>query len=122
MVCGAVATGCHFLVLVACVELLQLRPIGLANMIAAVFGTLVAFLGNRYFTFKAHDQALVRQLVRFALLYVAGALWHAGGLYIWSDVNGWSYRTGFVVVTSLQVIALYIGNRFFVFRGRVGRE
>ena len=114
------ATACHFLVLVVCVELVEVRPIGFANMIAAVFGTSVAFLGNRYFAFKAQDQPLIGQLVRFALLYVAGAAWHAGGLYAWSDVNGWDYRMGFVVVTALQVVALYIGNRFFVFRGRIG--
>jgi len=117
LVCGAVATGCHFLVLAVCVEIVQVRPIGLANLIAAACGALVAFLGNRYYTFNSREESLVDQLARFALLYATGALWHAGGLYVWSDLNRWDYRAGFIVVTSVQVIAIYFGNRFFVFRG-----
>jgi putative flippase GtrA len=117
IVCGAVATACHFLVLATCVEIVHVRPIGFANLIAAVCGALVAFLGNRYYTFQARGEAFIEQLGRFALLYATGALWHAGGLYVWSDLGRWDYRAGFVVVTSLQIIAIYLGNRFFVFRG-----
>ncbi len=116
LLCGATATLCHFAVLVIGVEVIGIDPIGAANALAAVIGSVVAFLGNRYFTFRASGEQIGRQFIRFATLYAGGALWHGIGLYLWSDVEQWDYRVGFVVVTALQIIGIYLGNRFFVFR------
>ena len=48
LLCGATATLCHFAVLVIGVEVIGIDPIGAANALAAVIGSVVAFLGNRY--------------------------------------------------------------------------
>ena len=113
---GGIATLCHFAVLYIAIEKLGIKPVGVANAVAAIIGSFVAFLGNRYFTFRATAHSMRSQLVKFIALYATGAVWHGASMYLWSDVWSLDYRVGFILVTVLQVTGIYFGNRFFVFR------
>ena len=112
---GLVATVVHFGVLQINLKILAISPVGLANFIAACFGVICSFVGNRYFVFTSQNKSGLSQVLRFGGLYTTIALLHGIVLYLWSDLQGWDYRTGFVVATMLQVVSSYWGNKLFVF-------
>lgn len=112
---GLVATAVHFLVLVFNLRVLELRPIGVANAIAALFGIAVSFFGSRHFVFRATHAPAFAQAWRFLLLYGAIAVMHGLVLYAWSDVGGLDYRAGFAIATAIQVASSYLGNKRMVF-------
>ena len=112
---GVAATAIHFLVLSVNVEMLHFRSTGVANLVAALFGSASAFVGNRYFVFRKREDAMHRQAVKFAILYLSMAGLHGAVLFAWSDLYGWDYRIGFVVATSMQVVAGFFGNKHLVF-------
>ena len=113
---GLVATAVHYSVLRFNMEVLGLPSAGVANAIAAVFGILVSFVGNRYFVFKAADAGLVRQGAKFLVSYACIAVLHGLILYAWTDRLGWNYSAGFLVATCVQVASSFLVNRFMVFR------
>lgn len=116
LVNGGIATGVHFAVLYTNVELLHFESVGLANFVAAVFGSTAAFLGNRHLVFRSTTAGVRSQLPRFAGLYLAAATFHGLALFAWSDLLGWHYTSGFVVATLLQVVIGYLGNKLWVFK------
>ena len=117
---GLVATGVHFLVLSILMEHAQLPSAGMANLMAAVFGILTSFLGNRYFVFAKEGRLgrLGTQGVRFLASYGVIALVHGSVLTLWSDLAGWDYRLGFLVAMVFQVGLGYLANKYFVFRDK----
>jgi putative flippase GtrA len=112
---GLVATSVHFCVLQVNLKMLDMTSAGLANFIAACFGIIVSFVGNRYFVFRAYQRSIMHQFSKFGGLYTAIALLHGAALYGWSDLLGWDYRTGFLIATLLQIIFSYWGNKLLVF-------
>jgi putative flippase GtrA len=112
---GLAATAVHFAVLVLGLKVLLIPSAGLANLVAAVFGISVSFLGGRYFVFRRRDQPMGAQAARFALLYVFMALVHGLVLAVWTDWWALDYRWGFVLATGMQVAASYWGNKRLVF-------
>lgn len=119
---GLLATAIHFGVLSFGLLVLRMESAGLANLIAAVVGASASFLGSRYFVFRASAGSPVRQALSFAALYAVIAVLHGAILYLWTDVNGWDYRVGFILATGVQVFISYAGNMAWVFRSRHGRE
>ena len=113
---GLVATGVHFGVLSFNLHTLRIESAGLANLIAAIFGIVVSFLGGRYFVFLATKDGLLAQAAKFSGLYAAIALLHGSILFFWSDLLGFDYRVGFLIATGVQMISSYFGNKFLVFR------
>jgi len=79
---GLFATGVHYAFLVLMLEQLQVRSAGAANLLAAVFGISISFLGNHYFVFKQTKSGILRQASRFLLLYTVLALMHGGILFM----------------------------------------
>jgi putative flippase GtrA len=114
---GLFATAVHYGALTFNLEILSMPSAGLANLIAACFGILTSFLGNRYFVFKQHESNIVSQAIKFSLLYVAIALLHGFILFLWSDWLKLDYRVGFLVATLFQFLLSYIGNKKMVFKG-----
>jgi putative flippase GtrA len=113
---GIAATAVHFTVLALCLEVLFLPSAGLANMVGALFGITVSFLGNRYFVFNSFRKGtLLGQFWRFVSLYATIAVMHGLLLYSWTDLAGFDYRIGFLFAIALQVILSYLGNRKLVF-------
>ena len=113
---GVVATAVHFSVLTVGLRVFEMSSAGLANLIAAVVGISVSFVGSRYFVFRRKQESLVRQAVRFGVLYALIAVLHGLVLLVWTDWQHHDYRTGFLLATVLQVTLSYFGNKFLVFR------
>jgi putative flippase GtrA len=113
---GLFATAVHFLVLTFNLKVLDWNSAGFANLIAAVFGISVSFLGSRYYVFNGSLEPLVKQLYRFMLLYAVIAILHGLLMYVWVDVYLQNYVIGFVIATVMQVACSYIGNKVLVFK------
>ena len=78
-------------------------------------GITVAIFGARHFVYRRSAEPLLRQWLRFNLLYISAALLHGLVLYLWSDLAGLDYRLGFLLATLLQVVISYWGNKRLVF-------
>jgi putative flippase GtrA len=115
LVNGVLATGVHFLVLTANVEIFSFDSVGLANFVAAIFGSSAAFLGNRYYVFRKRHVSVAGQLAKFSGLYLTMACFHGLALFVWSDLLGWNYIQGFVLATAMQILLSYLGNKLWVF-------
>ena len=113
---GLVATAAHFVVLTFNLEVLGWGSAGIANLVAAVFGITVSFLGSRYFVFQGSAEPLFKQVYRFIFLYAAIALLHGALMYVWADHYHLNYIAGFVVATGMQVLCSYWGNKRMVFK------
>jgi putative flippase GtrA len=116
LVNGGVATLVHFLVLTINLKVLLWESAGLSNVVAAVCGTAVSFLGNRYYVFYGSAEPLFKQMYRFAIIYVVIAMGHGLILYVWSDVYRINYVIGFLIATVFQVTCSYLGNKLMVFK------
>ncbi len=112
---GLLATLVHYVALVLAMEWLELPLAALANLLAAALGIAVAFFGARHFVYRRSAEPLLRQWLRFNLLYISAALLHGLVLYLWSDLAGLDYRLGFLLATLLQVVISYWGNKRLVF-------
>lgn len=113
---GLIATLIHFTVLQINLIGLGMETVGLANFIAAIFGITASFFGSRYFVYQTKQESIIRQFSKFSGLYAAIAFLHGLVLYSWSDIQGWDYRSGFIVATALQVVFSYWGNKLLVFK------
>jgi putative flippase GtrA len=89
---------------------------GLANVVAALFGISISFIGSRYFVFRQTDEGVLPQAAKFGGLYFAFALVHGAVLFIWTDLLGYDYRLGFLLATAFQIAGSYLGNKFLVFK------
>lgn len=126
---GLAGTAVHYAVLSFSLEVLKVPAAGLASLGASVFGVTASFFGSRYFVFPRHNEAIVRQASRFALLYAVIACLHGMVLAVWTDLCRLEYQWGFLVATCLQMALSYWGNKQLVFnslfplarRGGAGR-
>ena len=113
---GILATALHFSVLQINLKILAMSSAGLANFVAAFFGITVSFVGNRYFVFKNYQQTILHQASMFGGVYTITTLSHGMVLYWWSDLEGWDYRTGFLLATTIQIFLGYWGSKLLVFK------
>ena len=113
---GLTATLVHFAVLTLLVEVAQVPSKGVANTVAALVALGASFTGNRLFVFAATRTPVRGQLARFVLLYASIALVTGALMAIWSDWLGFDYRIGFVLISGVQLVLSYMGNRLLVFR------
>jgi putative flippase GtrA len=113
---GIIATLLHYSVLYINIEIIELKSIGIANFIAAIFGIIMSFLGNKFFVFTYSKGKFSNQIIFFMLLYFTIAFMHGVLLYIWSDLYHMDYRIGFVIATILQALLSYTGNKKIVFK------
>ena len=112
---GVIATCVHFMILTVNMELIKIDSAGLANLIAAIFGITVSFIGSRYYVYRNHTGTFSNHAVKFVFLYAFIAFLHGLVLFVWSDIYGFDYRIGFLLATALQISLSYIGNKVWVF-------
>lgn len=110
---GGVATGGHYSVLLTLVEGFGATP-ALAAASGAACGALLAYAGNRRFTFRGrsnHGAALPR----FLLVAAAGA--GVNGAVVWAGTTAlaWHYLAAQIVATLLVLVATYGVNRAWTF-------
>jgi putative flippase GtrA len=110
---GGLATAVHYVVLVALVELAGTGA-GLAAATGATCGALVAYAGNRRFTF-ASDAAHRRALPRFLLVAALGAATSAALVVAGTELLGLHYLLPQVVATVLVLFAGFAINRRWTF-------
>jgi len=113
---GLVATALHYTILTINIEVYSMKSAGVANIIAVFFGILASFIGSRYFVFKSHKKPLSIQSIQFLSLYALIAVIHGTLLYLWTDLNGFDYRIGFVVASIVQFLISFFGNKLLVFK------
>jgi len=113
---GLAATIVHFAALTFQLRFLEMHSAGIANMLAAIVGITFSFLGNRYYVFQSCDEHIFKQAPKYFLLYSLIAGLHGIILYLWSDVWGNDYRTGFLFAVLLQVVLSYLGNKYLIFK------
>ncbi|MET0517197.1 MAG: GtrA family protein [Burkholderiaceae bacterium] len=111
---GAVATGLHYALLLTLVELLGWPAPG-AAMLGALAGALLAYAGNKHFTFDAAGVAHVQALPRFALVALAGVLLNGAIVWLFSSRLGLHYLAAQVLATVLTMILTYRLNRTWSF-------
>jgi len=106
---GAFATGAHYALLLALVEGAHAPP-GPAAMLAAGGGAVLAYLGNRRYTFASAEPHR-RALPRFLLVAAFGAV--ANGLLVWGATAawGWHYLAAQAVATATVLFATFLLNR-----------
>lgn len=112
---GLVATAVHYAVLLFNIEAIGLESAGLANLLAALVGISVSFLGSRYYVFRRPEGSLISQAIRFSGLYGVLAVGHGVTLLVWTDWLGHPYTLGFLLATAIQVCLSYVGNKYLVF-------
>ena len=112
---GLVATAVHYLVLYACVELLNFSSVGLSNFLASMVGVLVSFAGNKYFVFKLALSPVTTQLIKFLIFYAVIAFIHGAFLYIWSDIFKKNFNSGFAIAVIIQLLLGFISSKFLIF-------
>jgi putative flippase GtrA len=112
---GLVATAVHFSILTFNLKVLGIQSAGVANLLAAVGGISMSFLGSRYFVFRKTDGSLAHQASKFILLYALIASLHGLILYGWTDRWQLDYRLGFLIATTVQISLSYWGNKVLVF-------
>ena len=116
LVNGTIATIVHFGVLQINIKYLSFTSAGLANIIAAIFGIFVSFVGSRYYVFQRKQQSVIQQLLKFIGIYILIAILHGFILLIWTDFYGMNYISGFLIGTIVQVLIGYWANKLLVFK------
>jgi putative flippase GtrA len=112
---GLVATAVNWAVMRVCLDVLHLPWASLAYWIGALFGITTSFFGSRYFVFRKQDRPVMRQAVKFVVMYVIIAVLASGVIHIWSDWLHLDSNLGFILATGVQVGLSYLGNKKLVF-------
>ncbi|MCG6876279.1 MAG: GtrA family protein [Betaproteobacteria bacterium] len=110
---GGFATGVHYMVLLSLVEGLHVTP-SLAAASGAVCGALVAYAGNRQFTFR-HGPRHRTALPRFLLVAALGAALNGGGVWAGTAILGWHYLVAQIAATLVVLLITYGCNRTWTF-------
>lgn len=115
-VVGAMATALHYAVLVALVEWGQVPP-GLAAGAGAMAGAVLAYWGNRRWTFSGQPAEHHRALPRFAIVALLGGL--ANALIVgWGVALGAHYLLMQILATGMVMLGTYHLNRVWTFKQR----
>jgi putative flippase GtrA len=112
---GGVATAFHYATLLAMVEVVHFAPT-FATMIGAVVGAIVAYAGNRRFTFSESMQSHQVALPRFLLLAALGSLMNGAIIWLGSDIGGLHYFLSQILATGLTLFVTFKLNRLWTFR------
>ncbi len=111
---GALATACHYLVLVGAVELGRVSPV-VAAMVGFLVGGFVSYTLNRRWTFES-DRAHEAAVPRFALVAFVGFLLTGVFMSAFTELLRLHYLPSQVLTTGLVMIWTFLGNRYWTFR------
>ena len=110
---GGLATGGHYAVLIALVEALRVPP-SIAAGLGAICGALIAYAGNRRFTFSGNHRHR-KALPRFLLVAALGAALNGGIVWAGTTVLAWHYLAAQIAATFMVLIITYSYNRAWTF-------
>lgn len=89
-----------------------------SGTISFFLGTVVAYTGQKYFTFKDENKRIARQFGLFAFISIIGLLINLGVLKICVDVLGLHYMIGKVIAIGIGFFWNYTANRKITFKER----
>lgn len=119
---GLFATIIHFFILYICINIIGVTFIGLANGVASIFGIIISFAGNKFFVFGNFNiKDILSQMQTYIFFYTLIAFMHASVMYIWSDLLGFTYVFGFIVVIFIQFTAGFYVNKKIIFKPQQGK-
>lgn len=110
---GVVATGAHYLVLLIAVELLQLVPF-LASSMGATVGAVVAYFGNRHFTFASSRKHHIA-MPRFFFIATVGAIFNGAIVGLGSEIFKFHYFLAQLAATFITLFLTFKLNRTWAF-------
>jgi len=112
---GLVATLIHFIVLTVTIKVIGVSSAGLSNLVSSIFGISASYIGNRLFVFTSSKDNIPRQALKFTIAFTIVALIHGFVLFLWTDLFGFRYETGFMIAVSIQIVLGYFFNSKIVF-------
>lgn len=110
---GGFATVVHYIVLMILVEWFYVAP-SLAAASGAACGTLIAYAGNRKFTFTCRSQHRIA-LPRFLLVALLGTVLNGAIVWVGTEVMPWHYLVAQVAATLFVLLITYHLNRNWSF-------
>ena len=113
LVVGAAATAVHYVLLAALVELAG-SAAAPAAALGAIVGALVAYAGNRHFTFAGRPPH-IRSLPRFLAVAAFGAAANAAIVWTGTEAAGMHYLAAQVVATLFVLWSGFMLNRRWSF-------
>ncbi len=111
---GALATGFHYLTLIAAVELGGASPV-LAAMFGFLVGGTISYGLNRNWTF-ASDRAHEAAVPRFVIVAFVGFLLTGAFMALFTGPLQLHYLLSQVVTTGLVMIWTFLGHRHWTFQ------
>ena len=112
---GIAATAAHYALLILLVEAMGVGP-GWGAWTGALVGALVAFEGNRRWTFPGTPVSRGQSFARFMAVAAAGSV--ANGLIVGAGTSwlGVHYLVAQVVATGVVMVVTYHVNRWWTFQ------
>ena len=110
---GAIATACHYLVLLCLVELLHIKP-WVATGLGALCGAVVAYIGNRNFTFLSNTPNH-KALPRFLMIAALGAALNSLQVWVLTHYFDIYYFAAQLIATIIVLIVTYHLNKQWAF-------
>lgn len=112
---GLIAASVQLGVLVLLVERLQMWHIQ-AVMAAFVMSALVAFVLQKFWTFRDHSMEGAHfQLTLYALLVLTAFSLNVGFMYVFVDVAHIWYVLAQILTIGLVTIVTFLSNKYFIF-------
>lgn len=94
--------------------LLNFLPHDISKAISFIFGTVVAFVINKYWTFEKYEKSY-KEIIKFGMLYSATL-----GANVLTNKIVLEYTSliflAFLVATGVSTILNFIGQKFWVFK------
>ena len=111
---GVINTLAGFVVIVFCLEILDLRPVP-ANAMGFVVGLFTSFLLNRSFSFRS-SVPLASGLLSFAVVSLVGYLFNLAALLAAQRILHLGTYPSQIVGISTYVIVVFFASKKLVFR------
>jgi len=112
---SVIATAVDILFLFLLTDIIKINYL-VSGTFSFFFGTVVAYLGQKYFTFKDQNKKIARQFGLFAFISVIGLLINLLVLKICVDAFGLHYMIGKIFAIGIGFIWNYTANRKITFK------
>lgn len=109
IISGVVSTLIHFLFLLIGVEIIKISLISISNLFASFFGLSSSFILNRYFVFRKFNKDILITYIQFMFANTLTIIVTSLLFLLWSDILGWDYRIGFLLIyLFIAIINFYL--------------
>lgn len=114
IIAGVFAVGTDLIIYYA---LLNFLPYFFAKGISFVFGSFVAFIINKFWTFEKNNKSY-KEVFQFAFLYFSTLMINVFVNNFMLNISDDAVLLSFVLATSCSTILNFIGQKFWVFKSQ----